>query len=146
MNSPSNPVNPDETPPKTQNDQSNKNSNSSINDLPPIYDHQIAHTVEMKFVNDRYVTPVTAKFGSSDSDNSVNLPAKHRELFATLKLLDPSISITINDTTINHPGESPMGAAYTDIFDVINNKKQRFPRFYPSRTPLENPSLRSQIR
>ena len=123
MNSPSNPVNPDEKPLKTQNGQSNKKSNSSIYDLPPIYDHQIAYAAEIKFINDRYVTPVTAKFGSSDSDNSVNLPMKHRKLFATLKLLDPSISITINDTTINHPGESPTGTAYTDTFDVINNKE-----------------------
>ena len=78
MNSLSNPKNPDENPPTTQNDQSNKHSNASINDLPPTYDRQIAHATKIKIVNDRYVTPVTVELGSSESDDSINLPVKHR--------------------------------------------------------------------
>ena len=73
----------------------------------------------MKFINNRYVTPVTIEFGSSILDNSVNLPVKHHTLFATRKLLDPFISITINDITINHPGEFPIGTTYTENFKVI---------------------------
>ena len=95
--------------------------NSSINDLPPSYDRQIAHTAEIKFVNYRHVTPVNIEFGSSNADNSVNLPVKYRKLFAALKLLDPFISITINGITINHPGELPMSTTYTNIFDVITD-------------------------
>ena len=82
----------------------------------------------MKCVKDRYVNPVTVKVGSSDSDNSVNLPVKHQKIFAALKVFDPSISITINDTTINHPVEFPMCTMYTYTFDVITDKKLRFPR------------------
>ena len=82
----------------------------------------MVHAVEIKFVNDRYITPVSAKSGSSDADNSENLPVKHRKLFAALKRLDPSISITINDITINHPGEFPRGTVHTDTFGVITDK------------------------
>ena len=59
---------------------------------------------EIIFINDRYIIPVTVEFGSSESDNSVNLPVKHRKLFAALKLLDPSLSITINNKAFSHPG------------------------------------------
>ena len=76
----------------------------------------------MKFINNRYVTPVTIEFGSSILDNSVNLPVKHHKLFATRKLLDPFISITINHITINHPGEFPMGTTYIEKFKVITDK------------------------
>ena len=77
-----------------------------------------------------YVIPVTVQFGSSESDNSVKLPVKHRKLFAALKLLDSSLFITINDTAFNHPGEFSMGTAYTEHFDVIVDKKPRYPRFF----------------
>ena len=51
-------------------------------------------------------------------------------MFAALKLLDPLLPITINDTTINHPGESPMGTTYTEPFEVITGKKPCYPRFF----------------
>ena len=75
------------------------NPYSTTTPLPPTptYERQIAHAAEIKFINDRYVTPVTIEFGSSDSDNSVNLPVKHRELFVALRLsthLSPSPSMT----------------------------------------------------
>ena len=76
---------------------------------PPTYERQATNTAEIKFVNDRYITPVTIKFGSFDSNNSVNRPMKHRKLFVALEFLDTSILITINDTTINHPKSSPWG-------------------------------------
>ena len=130
MNPPSNPKNHDATSPSTQNDQIHQTPNSSTTDLPSTYDRKISHAAEVKFINDRYVTPVTVEFGSSDSDSSVNLPVKHRKLFAALKLLDPSLSITINNITYNHPGEFPMGTTYTENFDVIVDKKPRYPRFF----------------
>ena len=55
---------------------------------------------------------------------------KYCKLFAALKLLDPSLSITINDTAINHPGELPISTAYTETFNVITDKKPRYPRFF----------------
>ena len=76
---------------------------------PRAYERQIAHVAEIKFINERYVTPVTAEFDSSESDNYVYLSVKHRKLFAALKLLDSTLSITISDTTINYLGEFPMG-------------------------------------
>ena len=121
MKSPSNPKNSDDPLPTTQNGQSNNHTNSSINDIPPSYGRQITHSAEIKNFNDRYVTVVTVEFGSSDVDSSVNFLVKHRKLFAALKFLDPSLSITINDTTIKDPREFPMGTIYTDTFDVITD-------------------------
>ena len=66
MTSPSNPNNSDESPLIAQNGQSNKHPDSSVKDFPYTYDRQIAHAVEIKFISDRYVTPVAIKFGSSD--------------------------------------------------------------------------------
>ena len=129
MTSPSNSKKPDGSLPTVQHDQSNINHTDSKNDPSTTYECHIAHATEIKFINDRYITPVTVKFGSSESDNAVSLPAKHRKLFAALKCFDPSLSITINDTTLNHPGESPMGIAYTENFDVIVDKKPRYPHF-----------------
>ena len=95
---------------------------------PPIYEHQITHAAEIKFINDRYITPVTIELGSSNPDNSINLPMEQQKIFAALKILDPSFSITINVTTINRPREFPMGIDYTK-YQIITDKKPRFPRF-----------------
>ena len=128
MTSSHNPKTPDEISSITQNVQSANLHDSSIYDLPPTYDRQIAHTADIKFINDRYVTPV-----SSYSDNFVNIPVKHHKLFVALKLLDPSLSITINDTIVSHSREIPIGAAYTETFQVITDKNPRFPRFFVHR-------------
>ena len=133
MTSSHNPKTPDEIPSITRNVQSANLHDSSIYDLPPTYDRQIAHTADIKFINDRYVTPVTIEFVSSYSDNFVNIPVKHHKLFVALKLLDPSLSITINDTIISHSREIPMGVAYTETFQVITDKNPRFPRFFVHR-------------
>ena len=71
MTSALNPKNPDATPPTTQNGISNQTINYSTHDIPPTYERQIVHAVEIKFINDYYITPVTIEFGSFDSDNSV---------------------------------------------------------------------------
>ena len=123
------PKNPDETPLTTRNGQATNHPDSSIKYFHPIYDRQIPYAVEIKFINDCYATPVTVEFDSSDPDNSVKRPMKNRKLFATLKLLDQSISITINDTAINHPGEIPIGTVYTESFDIITDKKPHLPHF-----------------
>ena len=130
MNPPSNPKNHDATPSTIQNDQINQTTTFSTKDPPPTYDRRIAHAAEIKFINDRYVTPVTVEFSSSVSKKSVNLPVKHRKLFAALNILDPSLSITINNTTFNHPGEFLMGTSYTENFDIIVDKKPRYSRFF----------------
>ena len=130
MNPPSNPKNHDATPSAIQDDQINQTTTFSTKDSSPIYERRIAHATEIKFINNRYVTPVTVELGSSDSENSVNLPVKYRKLFLVLKILDPSLSITINDTTFNHPGEFSMGTSYTENVEVIVDKKPRYPRFF----------------
>ena len=97
---------------------------------PKVHSVLISHPSYVKFINDRYVTPATVELGSSESDNSVTLPTKHRKLFVALIIFDPSLCITINDSTFNHPGEFPMGTAYTENFDVIVDKKPCYPQFF----------------
>ena len=73
--------------PKTENTDSipqlPENGESPLSTKPPqppttINERLIAHAAEVKFTNNRYSTPVTIEFGSSNSDNTVNLPVKCR--------------------------------------------------------------------
>ena len=97
------------------------------------YERLIAHAEEVKFINNRYTTPITVEFGSSESENSVNLPVKHRKISIAIKLLDSSTSTTIKNKVITNPLEFPMGTEYTESFDVITDKKNKFPRFFVHR-------------
>ena len=102
MNPPSNPKNHDATPSAIQDDQINQTTTFSPKDPSPIYERRITHAAEIKFINDRYVTPITVKFGNSDSDRSVNLPVKHRNYSPPSKFSIPpypSRSITQLSTT-----------------------------------------------
>ena len=62
------------------------------------YKRLIVYTAEVKFTNNRYTTPITVEFGSSELENSVNLPVKYGNIFIAIKLLDLSVSITISKT------------------------------------------------
>ena len=55
-------ISPDSTPP-----------------TPTNYERIIAHAAEVKFISNRYTTPITFELGSSELKNSVNLPVKHRK-------------------------------------------------------------------
>ena len=103
------------------------------NDTPNQHYHNrdIAHAAKVKNENNRYITPVNVEFGSTESDSTVNIASKHRKLFTTIKLLDPSAKIITDDyTVIHHPKEFPMGADYATKFTIINDRKARFPRFF----------------
>ena len=105
-------------------------SNNNIQPASTNYERFIAHAAKVKFTNIRYTTLITVNFGSSISENSVNLPVKHHKIFIAIKLLDPSASITIKDKVITNPQEFPMGTEYTEYFVVITDKKTKLPRFF----------------
>ena len=68
-----NPKNTDETPQPPENGEIKKSPDSTS----PTYtnlERIIAHAVEVKCINNRYTTPITVEFGSSESETSVNLP------------------------------------------------------------------------
>ena len=90
----------------------------------------IAHTIEVKSINNRYTTSLSIESGSSESKSTVNILVKHSKLFAAIKIIDPSTTFTLGEKTFNHPGELPKGTEYTKSFKVITDKKQRFPRFF----------------
>ena len=124
-----NPKEPDSTPQLPKNGKILISTDST----PPSstkYERIIVHAAEVKFINNRYTIPITVEFGSSESENSVNLPVKHRKCFIAINLLDPSASIAIKDKVITNPQEFPMGTEYTECFDVITDKKTKFPRFF----------------
>ena len=93
MNSPPNPKNPNATSPPTKNDDPTIIDTQLPKDPEPNRERLIVNTGEIKFVNNRYITLVAIEFGSSDSESTVNI--KNRKLFAAIKLLDPSATITI---------------------------------------------------
>ena len=94
------------------------------------YERLIALASEVKFINNLYITPITVEFGSSQSENSVNLPIKHRNIFIATKLLDPSVSVTTKDKVITSPLEFPIGPEYIESFDVITDQNTKFRCFF----------------
>ena len=129
MSSLRNPPQPDETPGPPKN---GKIPISAYpNDTPNQHYHNrdVAHAIEVKYENNRYITPVNAKFGSTESDSTVNIASKHRK--TTIKLLDPSAKIiTDDDTVIHHPKEFPIGADYATKFTIINDRNAPFSRYF----------------
>ena len=123
------PENADENPQPPENGEIQKSPDTTSPTFTN-YERIIAYAAKVKFINNRYTIPITVEFGSSESDNSVNLPVKHRKIFIAMKLLDPSASITIKDKVITNPQEFPMGTEYTEYFDVITDKKTKYPRFF----------------
>ena len=91
-------------------------STDSTPPSPTNYQHIIAHAAEPKFINNRYTTPITVEFGSSESENFVNLPVKHRKFFIEIKLLDPSTSITIKRQSHHKPSSISDGNWIHRIF------------------------------
>ena len=131
MSSLRNPSQPDETqePPKS--------GGMPISDIPDdtynqyYHNYDVAQVAEVKYENNRYITPVNVEFGSTESDSTVNIASKHSKLFAAIKLLDPSAKIiTDDDTVIHHLKEFPTGADYATKFTIINDRKAQFPRFF----------------
>ena len=122
---------------------------STSNKTPPptftYYERLIAHVAEIKLTNNRYITTITVEFGSSESENSINLPVKHQNIFIAIKLLDPAASITIKDKVITKSQELPIGTAYTESFDVITDKKQIPPFLRSPRHSLHINGIRYEI-
>ena len=71
------PKKTDSTPDPPENGE-NFISTDSPPPYPTNYERIIVHAAEVKFINNRYTTPITVEFSSSESENSVNLPVKHR--------------------------------------------------------------------
>ena len=130
MSASRNPKNTDSTHPPATRNREILNSNNSTQPSSTNYERIIAHTAEVKFINNRYVTPIIVVFDSSESENYVNLPVKERKIFIAIKLLDPSVSITIKDKVITNPPKFPIGTEYIEFFNVITDKKTKFPRFF----------------
>ena len=97
----SNSKNPGANPPPLENSDSVLIDTHTPTPPEPNRERIIAHVAEVKFINNRYATPVTIEFGSSDSESTMNIPVKHRKIFAAITLLDPSATINIGEKTLS---------------------------------------------
>ena len=103
------PNNRDTNPPLLENGYSTLVDTQIPTPPEPNCKHIITHAAEVKFINNYYTAPVTIEFGSTDSESIVNTLVKYRKIFATIKFLDPSATIKIQEKIIIYPGELPMG-------------------------------------
>ena len=69
-----------------------------------MYDRMIKFTTEVKFVKNRYTTPVTIEFSSSlkMGGNTINVVVVHHKIFAGMKLLDPFVKFVSETKVFKH--------------------------------------------
>ena len=92
-------------------DQPEDNSITSVHDnltKPNPYntdmrDRMITHATEIKFVKDRYTTPMIVEFSSplKSGSNTINIASIHRKIFTAMKILDSSLKIIISRREMN---------------------------------------------
>ena len=95
-------------------------------------DIMIKHATEIKFVKDRYTTPMIVEFSSplKSGNNTINIASIHCQIFTAMKLLDSSLKIITQDgRIIEHPKDFPTGNEYkknpntTEELDRFKSKK-----------------------
>ena len=96
-------------------------------------DRIIKHATEIKFVKDRYTTPMIIEFSSplKTGNNTINIASIHCKIFAAMKLLESSLKIiTQDERIIENPKNFPTGNEYkkhfpntTEELDDSNQKR-----------------------
>ena len=84
-------------------------------------DRMIKDATEIKFVKDRYTTPMIVEFSSplKSASNTINIASIHCKIFTAMKLLDSSLKIITQDgRIIEHPKTFPTGNEYKNIFQT----------------------------
>ena len=102
-------------------------------------DHMIKHTIKIKFVKDRYTTPMIVEFSSplKSGKNTINITSIHCKIFAAMKILDPSLNIITQTGKIyEHPKEFPTGNEY-NFFPNTTEELDRFKSKIFSRHKIE---------
>ena len=80
-----------------------------------ILDRMIKHETEIKFVKDRYTTPMIVEFSSQlkSGNNTINIAFIHCKIYAAMKILDQSLKIIIQAVKIyEHPKDFPTRNEY----------------------------------
>ena len=84
------------------------------------YNRRVAHAETIKVVSARFSTPVTLKFAAVTKERTTNIAQNHVIIFAAIKLLDLTATITFPKGTVyRHPKDFPCSQAYQDAFEVI---------------------------
>ena len=129
------PPNDDETMTSSE-DHPEDDSITSINDNltnPNPYntnmqDRMIKHATEIKFVKDRYTTPMIVEFSSllKSGSNTINIASIHCKILTAMKLLDSSLKIITQDgRIIEHPKKFPTGNEYKKHFPNTTEELDR---------------------
>ena len=91
-------------------------------------DRMIKHATEIKFVKDRYTTPMIVEFSSllKSGSNTINIASIHCKILTAMKLLDSSLKIITQDgRIIEHPKKFPTGNEYKKHFPNTTEELDR---------------------
>ena len=89
----------------------------------------IKHATEIKFVKDRYTTPIIIEFSSplNSGNNTINIASMHCKIFAAMKILDPSLKlITQAGKIYEDPKDIPTGNEHKTNFPNTTEELDRF--------------------
>ena len=84
-------------------------------------DRMIKHVTKIKFVKDRHTTPMIDEFSSplKSGNNTMNIASIHYKIFATMKILNPSLKlITRAGKIYEHPKDFPTENEYKNILQT----------------------------
>ena len=79
-------------------------------------ERRIARAEKIKAVNNCYSSPVTLKFAAITKEKSVNIAQTHVIIFATIKLLNPTITIKSSKGVVYHYPKISHATRYTKIY------------------------------
>ena len=90
----------------------------------------------IKLVNNRYEIPTILKFTLSPFNFTINITKRHVAVFATIKIVDPSVTVISPQGTIfHHHKDFPSNQNLKDECLVISNSPNtRNPHIYVSHT------------
>ena len=92
-------------------------------------DHMIKHAIEIKFVKNRYTTPMIVEFSSplSSGNNTINIAATHCKIFAAMEILNSNLKlITQVGKVYENPKNFPTGNDYTKPFPNTTEELDRY--------------------
>ena len=96
------------------------------------HDHRVAHVETIKVANNRYSIPVTLKCAADTKERTVNIAQKHVIIFATIKLLDLTVTIkSTKDIVYYQIKDFPYSQVYHDAFeDIVDKNTHPKPHIY----------------
>ena len=93
--------------------------NSKVNDDNTKLDRTLQLATPSVIVNKRITTPVTLELRITHGSSNLNVARAHRNIFISIKMKDPTLKITSNETVIDTELQFPDGNDYTNVFTKL---------------------------